>query len=598
MKSTAKFRNILIIPLIGLMSLLFISWIRIQHTLPMPYDNMINAGITESAQEELFTPVAYIIQLSPDNASLASDYDDIKRKNIFGICWRGEAADNLKFAKHMGYHNVQYRLGMEDLTEASGIQFMLQKPENLMTADLGVTQVIRYATTYSAQQQNIFQSYYCIKNTTHSFPHNVANGWFSFNTSKKPTQFAVVHDWQQKRVMDMAVDITFARVKELERPERGFVFGGLAWDEPDFVGDFSSDSAAFKNGTNVAVGLAFWTGKDSSMLYPGTTHDFRTHSDAKATYYKILKSKFKEEFPGRKLIYHWEPYNLNGDLLQHVLSRPDKDELMEDVFWTSEGDNKNNLTRFADDATLFEPGKLTRDWVGSTQPNEHGFDKIKEIVGKAGIHGSWFGWFGRFDENTIYNIFDVPNWHQLARCIPSWDNLCGVPLNQRSWNGSEYKSANSGMSSKVLYSRQHETNKLFVVFLDPTATVPLLPGDQVLSVKRVDKFFMETSDGSSELAISPNEISLATTPVRSPQISSAFFSISPNPAKDQIRITMEESRQQSSIHILDVQGKLLHSGSVNQRETDIPIANLKNGTYFIRLYDNNQLLGTRSFIKE
>jgi hypothetical protein len=109
---------------------------------------------------------------------------------------------------------------------------------------------------------------------------------------------------------------------------------------------------------------------------------------------------------------------------------------------------------------------------------------------------------------------------------------------------------------------------------------------------------METTDASSELTISADQISLATTSARSPQISSSFFSISPNPAKDQIRITLEESVKQASIQIFDVQGKLLQAGMVNDRDTDIPIADLKNGTYFVRLMENNQLLGARSFIKE
>jgi beta-glucosidase len=65
------------------------------------------------------------------------------------------------------------------------------------------------------------------------------------------------------------------------------------------------------------------------------------------------------------------------------------------------------------------------------------------------------------------------------------------------------------MSDKVLYSRQHKTNKLFVVFMDPTATIPLKPGDRVLSVSRVDNFFIETTDASSELNITDELISLA-----------------------------------------------------------------------------------------
>jgi hypothetical protein len=547
-----------------------------------------------ASQQILFLEKS-VADFSNDNATLATNYNEISLRNIYAICWRGTAADNLKYSKQMGYHQIQYIDGMENLPDATGIRFMLQKPDNLLTKDLGVKQVIQYGSTYTADKINIIQSYFCIKNTTKPFPHNIANGWFTFNNSGVPTTFAVVHDWQQKRVVDRAVELTVAEAKKLERPEKGFIFGGLAWDEPDLVGDFSNDSAAFKKGTNVAVGLSFWTGSNKSIVQPGTTHEYSTHSDGKAAYYKILKSKFKVEFPGRKMIYHWEPYKLNGELLHDVLTRTDKIELMEDVFWTSEGEGKQ-ITMFADDATLFEPGKLKRDWVGSTQPNEHSFDKIKEIVGKAGIHGSWFGWFGRFNAVGINNIYEIPNWHQLARSIPSWDNLCGVPLSQRSFVNGVYLSSNSSMSDKVLYSRQHETNKLFVVFMDPTATIPLKPGDKVLSVKRVNNFFMETTEASSQLNITNKNISLSTTSSLDIKINS--FSISPNPTKDYLLLKMDIVQKEYSYQIIDLIGRQLKTDVIKESDTYISVDNLDTGTYFIQLKNGSNLLNSMKFIKK
>jgi hypothetical protein len=565
------------------------------HNLPEKADQHESSESTESAA---FTPVAYIIQLSSDNATLASDYDDIKRKNIFGICWRGTAADNLRFAKQMGYHNIMYRPGMQDLAEATGINFMLEKPESLINGHLGVTLAIEYNKTYTPTQIQTYQNYYCLKNTTHPFPHNIATGWFNFNSSGKPTQFATVPDWQQKRVLDLTLGLTIARVKELERPAKGFLFGGLGWDEGDFTGDFSSDSAAFKQSKNTAVTLAFWTGGDSSRLYPGTSHEFTYHSDGKASFYKGLKTELKAEFPGRKLIYLWEPYNIGSDFLNELLARPDKNELMEDLLWMSEGSTAATLTKFADDATLFQPGKLKRDWVGSTQPNEHRFDKIKEIVGKAGIYGSWFGWFGRFNASgtgQIDNIYEIPNWHQLARCIPSWDNLCGVPLSQRSWNGSEYKSTNSGMNSKVVYARQHETNKLFVVFMSPDGTIPLLPGDRVLSVKKVDNFFIESTPAEGELSINENSISLsASNSVKAMQLP---VILSPNPAQDYLSIRMEENVRSFSYQIINLNGKILRSGRESLPATAIPVKDLTDGTYLIQIYTEGKDMGTFRFIK-
>jgi hypothetical protein len=552
----------------------------------------------EKSEAAVFTPVAYIIQLSDDNATLAADYDDIARKNIFGIAWRGAAADNLKFAKQMGYHNVMHRPGMQNLEDAKDIHFMLEKPENLMYSHLGVTLAIRYATTYTAAQKNTYAEYFCLKNTTEPFPDNIANGWFNFNSSGKPTQFAARPDWQQQRVVDLALDLTLLEAQNLERPEKGFLFGGLAWDEGRLTGDFSSDSAAFKQGKNTSVSLAFWTGGDSSRIHPGTTHEYTFQSDGKAEFYKGLKTRLKEKYPGRKLIYLWEPYNINTENLHQVLERPDRDELLEDLMLVSEGSNAFAITKFADDASLFASGIIKRDWVGSTQPNEHGFDKIKMIVGKAGIHGSWFGWFGRFngDVDRIDHIYQVPNWHQLARVIPSWDNLCGVPLNERTYNGSEYRSSNSCMSDKVLYSRQHKTNKLFVVFMDPTASIPLKPGDQVLSVKRVNNFFIETTDAASELNISDNMISLATTSARPSNANS--FSIYPNPAKNNVTLKLANGQKEYSYQIIDMNGKQVKTGLIRSSESNIPIEKLRSGSYFIRLEEGGKLLESVRFVKE
>jgi hypothetical protein len=198
-----------------------------------------------------------------------------------------------------------------------------------------------------------------------------------------------------------------------------------------------------------------------------------------------------------------EPYKIYDKFLMDVEKRADAVELLRDVLLVSEGSG-NALTMFADDPNIFASGLVTRDWVGSTQPNEHGFEKIKTVVGKAGIHGSWFGWFGRFSESgpgQIENIHEIPRWHQLAREMASWDNLTGVALNQRHWDGSTYLSTNSCMSDAVLYSRQPNTRKIFAVFMDDTGSIPLKAGEQVESIQRVDGLFREAGDGGADLEV-------------------------------------------------------------------------------------------------
>lgn len=97
------------------------------------------------------------------------------------------------------------------------------------------------------------------------------------------------------------------------------------------------------------------------------------------------------------------------------------------------------LGLFADDPRIFKSGLLTRDWVGIIVPDEHGFDKIRETAAKAAIHGSWFGWFGRFSHQSDprNNIHQIARWEQLARAFTGWENLNGVPLEKRKWDGKE-----------------------------------------------------------------------------------------------------------------------------------------------------------------
>ena len=64
------------------------------------------------------------------------------------------------------------------------------------------------------------------------------------------------------------------------------------------------------------------------------------------------------------------------------------------------------------------------------------------------------------------NVQDLPPWLQLVRVVASWDNLAGVPLGQRSWDGRVCASPNSAMSPHLVASRNPYTGKIFALFLD------------------------------------------------------------------------------------------------------------------------------------
>ena len=443
---------------------------------------------------------AYVIQLATSSVpEIATNYPEISCRNIYGICWRGKPEDNLKFARQMGHTHVMYQAGMEKSPLASNLFFLFESPEYQAYKFLKVERFVSLKKAYSEAQQTAYRKNFALKDAKAPFPNNLATGWAGVDA------VSVEPDWQQQAVVDYFTAKIMELAHSTERPGKKFLFGGLAWDVPDLTGDFN----AFKGNPprRAQVTLAHWTGKDCAALAEGTTHEYSTYSDGKAAYYLKLKQLGRQEFPGRPLIYMVEPWRIYEEFVAPVEKRSDRDQLMADLFVTAEGGGTRAL-EFVDDTRIFQSGILARDHTGSTVPGDHDFAIIKQIAGKAAIHGEWFGWFGRFSsyEKPINNIYEIPHWEQLARELANWDNLNAVPLKNRIWDEQAYTSPNSGINENVVYSRQPKTQKLFAVFLNSSGSIPLKPGEKVLSIKRVDNFFCESEDGNVDLTVSGNKI--------------------------------------------------------------------------------------------
>lgn len=446
-------------------------------------------------------PKAYVIQLSMEKPPvLAFNFDELSRYNFYGICWNGKPDDNLKFAKQMGYSYVMYQPGMENSDRAKDLHFYLESPEYQVYSTLGIERSIDKNKVYSENQKTTYQNYFALKRTDQPFPENMAPGWFSNG------RFSVEPDWQQQRVIDYFVSQVKYKAAILERSEKRFLFGGLAWDVPQLTGDF------FGNGKQVS--LSFWNGKDSSALFPGTTHEYETYSEGKAAYYLAIKKAFHQTYPDRELCYIFEPYNFYDSWFKGLsrFSPSMQTELMEGAMITQEsGVTKwSTGTEFVDDTRAYRSGLLARRQAGSSTPDNHDLTSNKLIVANAAINGSWVNWYGRFsgsgDRIPMKNIYEVPNWLQLIRMVANWDNLNGVSVTARRWDGSVYISPNSRMDDHIIYSRQPETQKLFVVFFDAKGEIKLNPGEKIVSIKSVDKYFCETADASKELKVDGNRV--------------------------------------------------------------------------------------------
>jgi len=146
--------------------------------------------------------------------------------------------------------------------------------------------------------------------------------------------------------------------------------------------------------------------------------------------------------------------------------------------------------------TVFRPADHALDWDYPT---------ALLALGQAGSKHAWFGWYGesRPEKST--------NSTQLSRALPNWDNL--VDATNRQWDALNrvYRSSNSYADPHVIYGRHPKTGKLFVVFQDTAGVMNLRSGEVVTGVQRVDGVFVEVGDGSSDLRILNDQVTLAAT---------------------------------------------------------------------------------------
>ena len=414
-------------------------------------------------------------------------------QNFYGIAWRGKAADNLRFARQMGYDYVFYQKGMKNSPLAAGLKFYIEGPEYHVYP---APRTFDLKKIYSPQQRKIYEKYFAWK-STEPFPHNLANGWFS-----TPTTFSVQFDFQQQAVIDEIVQRIIDYAKGLENKKIGFTFGGCAWDVATLNGDFWAD---IQKNKGRRITLAHWTGRDSSVLHPAITHQDATYRDGEAAYYKQLFKRIRQEWPNAKFIM--EPSRIYDNWIKIIKDRPDSKSLMPDMLT-----QEDSGTQFVDDERIFSTDLITKNRVGSTTPNILGEYENRRHAAKASVNGAWFGWYGRFggtgDMPNFQNIYEVPARVQLIRIIPNWENLADVPISKRRWDRKIYSSPNAYVSKNIIYARNPKTKKLFVVFLNTKEAIKLPADSKVISIQRTDRFFIESEDGRTDVIIDNGKVKL------------------------------------------------------------------------------------------
>lgn len=448
----------------------------------------------------VFTQVFFLFETGLISTVSAND----TWKSWYGITVDGSAESGAKYARQMGYDSINIKSGIYASPDTykgkqafSGFKFYFINPDKMLIRSMGYDRNINITKSYSQAERDFYNQYMTWKSYD-PFPDNIATGWFQ-GTS---TEFNPLWDFQQQAVIDMVVEGVIAMCHDYEDVSLPFTFAGHMYDEPALDGYFFN----WINGDNEVTYLSNWTGTESGLLHGTITHEYATYQDGKAAFFKQLKARMLAEFPNAKWIV--EPYDVYWGWINQIKDRTDKDELTPDMI-----SQESSSTEFVDDSAIFNSGlAITKDMMGISQPNSVDEYENRLYAANAGINRAWYNWFLRFGGTgnmpSFQNITEVYPRLKLIRCLPNWDNLNNVPLTDRSWDGSVYRSTKSYASSDVMYSRQPKTGKLFVVFVTKNGVVKLNAGETVTGVQRADGYFIESGDGSADVAIVGDEIRL------------------------------------------------------------------------------------------
>ena len=451
-------------------------------------------------------------------------FADDSWKNFYNIAWRGTPVDNIKYAKQMGYdyiavqmyYNKNNWVGNQD---CAGLKFYVVDPQYWVIDSFGYSTSIYGTQTYTQAQKDWYNQNMVWKSSD-TFPNNFATGWI------RPDRFAVVWDFQQQAVIDLVVEKEIEIFHSFEDTSLPFTFAGAMFDSTRMTGNFYY----WANEQNNITTLAYWTGTDSGIVHDSITHEYTTYSEGWVAYMKKLKTRMLEEFPSAKWIL--EPYwiyytNNNDEWVNQIKNRADKDELTPDMLF-QEGAG----TQFVDTANNFNSGvNITKDMVGTTQPNKVGEYENRLYAAKAGINGAWYNWFRRFGGSSsgadyipnFQNITEVSPRLKLIRCIPNWANLVYIPLvdrylendngtvSCRIMNVSKNNRIESYISNKVMYGYHIKKldKEIYGCFLEndvDMGTVTVSSGEGVRRIWSVNSYYEKDTNVTNYFTFSNNVI--------------------------------------------------------------------------------------------
>lgn len=96
----------------------------------------------------------------------------------------------------------------------------------------------------------------------------------------------------------------------------------------------------------------------------------------------------------------------------------------------------------------------------------------------------------------------------LVRVITAWENKNGTPLNERKWSEGIYTSPTAYIAKDVIYARQPDTGKIFVVFNHENGKARFDLWKKGMKVYRTNDMLIEEEIAENDIDISNQTIRL------------------------------------------------------------------------------------------
>jgi hypothetical protein len=110
------------------------------------------------------------------------------------------------------------------------------------------------------------------------------------------------------------------------------------------------------------------------------------------------------------------------------------------------------------------------------------------------------------------------------------------------------------------------------------------------SITSADPEFNTLTENSITVSITDNDV------IGVEELETASFTLSPNPATNEVVLSFAHHQNNTTIHVFDETGKLVLTEQANGTQHRMPIAELATGTYTVSIVAGNQKL-TKVFMK-